>query len=236
MARRKDISELREQIGTFEAPIGSVQLPETGVRYDKRGNPKPLQSGQDEHPEPAPRGSGTRKRRQPEPELAFTTDLFAGDPQERSVLAACHKALAGRQVTEHELRTKLAKGEFEADAIEVGITKCREAGLIDDSRYATEFVASRVRRGHGAARIRQDLFRRGIDRTLVEELLVEHREAGALDDGAVTAARRKLARVDLEDPAARAKAMRWLLGRGFQSGQADHAIRTLRDERRTAAD
>ena len=67
---RTDIDKLRDQVGTFEAPIGSVQLPETGVRYDKRGNPKPLQSGQDEHPEPAPRGE--RKPRRP-PEPAWST-------------------------------------------------------------------------------------------------------------------------------------------------------------------
>jgi regulatory protein len=225
---RKDIDKLRDVVGTFDAPIGSVQLPETGVQYDRRGNPKPLQSGQDEHPEPAPRGA--RKRRQPTPELAFTTDLFEQDPEQRRVLNACHKALAGRQITVAELRRKLVKAEFDEADIEHGIERCTAAGLLDDRRYATAFVESRVRRGHGAARIRQDLARRGIDRQLVAELLVEPGEDGSLTAAAVAAARRKFARVDLEESKARAKAMRWLLGRGYTSTQAGTALRIVRQE------
>ncbi|MCW2956722.1 MAG: recombination regulator RecX [Thermoleophilia bacterium] len=228
MAKRGDIDRLKERVGTFEAPIGSVQLPETGVRYDKRGNPKPLQSGQDEHPEPGDRAP--RKRKPKEPELAFSTDLFIMDPEEQKVLSACHKALAGRQITEHELRTKLAKGEFEAERVEHAVTKCREQGLIDDLRYATAYVESRVRRGHGAQRIRQDLARRGIAREITEGLLVEAKDDGALDEGAVAAARKKFARVDLADRTVESKAVRWLLTRGYSSGQAYAAVRVVRGE------
>ncbi|MCW2960042.1 MAG: regulatory protein RecX [Thermoleophilia bacterium] len=232
MAKRSDIDRLKQQVGTFEAPIGSVQLPETGVRYDKRGNPKPLQSGQDEHPEPAARepGAPRRKRRQPEPELAFTTDLFVADPAERSVLSACHKVLAGRQVTEHDLRMKLRKDEHDEELIEAAIDKCRAAGLVDDQRYATAYVDSRVRRGHGAQRIRQDLARRGIDRMIVDVLLAEAKEDGGLDAGAIVAARKKYARVDLSDRAMQAKAVRWLLSRGYSSAQAYEALREVQGE------
>lgn len=233
MARKRDdIDRLREQVGTFDAPIGAVQLPSDGVRLDRRGNPKPLQSGQDEHPEPGTRER--RARREPEPELAFTTDLFAADPVERAVLAACHKALAGRQVTMEELRRKLVAGEFDEDAIALGIERCVAAGLLDDRRYTEAFVESRIRRGHGAQRIRQDLSRRGVDRVLVDEVLGEQSDTGALEDAAVEAARRKFARVDLEAAPERAKAMRWLLGRGYSSAQADGALRELRRERAEA--
>ncbi len=230
MARRKDMDKLREQVGTFEAPIGAVQLPETGVRYDKRGNPKPLQSGQDEHPEPAERTRGTRTRKQPEPTLEFTTDLFAPDPAERAVLSACHKVLAGTQVTTGQLRRKLAKAGFEPDDIELGIDKCTAAGLLDDERYASSWVESRVRRGHGPARIRQDLAQRHVDRAIVDAALAEHADPDALADAAIEAARRKFARVDLEDRTARAKAQRWLLTRGYSSSHADTAIRVVRQE------
>ncbi len=232
---RTDIDKLREHVGTFEAPIGSVQLPETGVRYDKRGNPKPLQSGQDEHPEPAPRGP--RKPRQPpEPELAFTTELFAQDPAERKLLAACHKALSGSLETSTQLRRKLVKQGFGPDEVELGIERCTSAGLLDDRAYAATFIESRVRRGHGAARIRQDLGQRGIDRQLVDELLAENVDPEAMEDAALEAARRKLARVDLDDAAARSKGLRWLLSRGYSSPQASGAIAALRRERADAVE
>lgn len=234
MARRKDmdtqkrLDTLRETVGTFEAPIGSVQLPETGVRYDKRGNPKPLQSGQDEHPEPGERAP--RAKRKPEPTLEFTTDLFNGDPAERKVLTACHKVLAGTQVTSDQLRRKLVKAGFEPEEVELGIDKCTAAGLLDDARYADQWVETRVRRGHGPARIRQDLAQRGIDRALVDAALAQHAEPEALADAAVEAARRKFTRVDLNDRTARAKALRWLLGRGYSSAHADAALRIVRQE------
>jgi regulatory protein len=222
------MDKLREQVGTFEAPIGSVQLPQTGVRYDKRGNPKPLQSGQDEHPEPGERAP--RAKRRPEPELEFTTDLFAADPAERKVLTACHKVLSGTQVTTEQLRRKLVKAGFEPHDVELGIDKCTAAGLLDDVFYASQWVESRVRRGHGPARIRQDLAQRGIDRALVDAALAEHADPDSLAEAAIGAARTKFARVDLEDRTARAKALRWLLGRGYSSSHADAALRVVRQE------
>lgn len=233
MARRGDIDKLKDAVGTFEAPIGSVQLPETGVRYDKRGNPKPLQSGQDEHPEPGERAPRAKKR-PPEPTLEFATDLFSPDPAERKVLSACHKALAGQHVTTDKLRRKLVKAGFEPDEIDFGIAKCTGAGLLDDERYATQWVESRVRRGHGPARIRQDLAQRGVDRTIVDAALAEHADPEALADAAIETARRKFARVDLEDRQARAKAMRWLLTRGYSSSYADAAVRVVRQEQAEA--
>jgi regulatory protein len=231
MARkRRGIDELKDRVGTFDAPIGSVQLPSTGVRLDRHGNPKALQSGQDEHPEPgAPRER--RPKRPPEPELEFTTNLFVQDPAERAVLGACHKALAGRHITVEELRRKLVKAEFEPDTIELAIDRCTAAGLLDDERYVAQFVESRVRRGHGAQRIRQDLAQRGIDRSLVDVALVEYQESGALEDAAVEAARRKFARIDLDEAAAKAKALRWLLSRGYSSSQAYGALAVRRQER-----
>jgi len=233
MAKRSDIDKLRERVGTFNAPIGSVQLPATGIRYDKRGEPKALQSGQDEHPDPdAPRAKRPKKRI--EPELAFSSDVFVQDPAERAVLSTCHKALAGKFVTEHELRTKLIKAEHDPELIEQGIEKCRLAGLIDDARYANQYVESRLRRGQGAQRIRQDLYRRGIDRALVDPLLAEARDDGVLAQGAIDAARKKVARIDVEDAKARAKVMRWLCSRGYSTGEAADAVRVVRQERADA--
>jgi SOS response regulatory protein OraA/RecX len=50
----------------------------------------------------------------------------------------------------------------------------------------------------------------------------------------VEAARRKFARVDLDEAAAKAKALRWLLSRGYSSSQAYAALATLRQERADA--
>ncbi|MCW2949132.1 MAG: putative recombination regulator RecX [Thermoleophilia bacterium] len=242
MARSTDIDKLRKRVGTFDepvvdAPIGAVQLPATGVRYDRHGNPKPLLSGQDSHDdEPDEQVRAPRKRKHREPELAFQTDVFAEDPDRRRALTTCHKVLADKFVTEHQLRTKLVKAEHAPEAIEHAIERCRAGGLVDDVRYAEQWVESRARRGHGARRITQDLAQRGVDRTIIAAALEPANEAGALDAGAIDAARKKFARLDLADAKVRAKALRWLLGRGFTSSQAYAALGTIRAERDGAGD
>ncbi|MCW2972747.1 MAG: regulatory protein RecX [Thermoleophilia bacterium] len=234
MAGRSDIKRLKRKVGTFDepvvdAPIGAVQLPSTGVKYDRHGNPKPLLSGQDSHDdEPDDHVRAPRQRKQQEPELAFQTDFFVEEPTIQKALTTCHKVLADKFVTEHQLREKLKKAECEPEAIEEALERCRKAGLLDDRRYAEQWVESRARRGHGARRISQDLAQRGIDRGIVATALETVQENGALDAGAIDAARKKFARVDLGDAKARSKALRWLLGRGFSSGQAYAALAAVR--------
>lgn len=179
-------------------------------------------------------GTFREAARQAPPELAFTTDSFADDPQQRSALAACHAVLATKQVTVAELRRKLLGARFDDVVVEHAIERCTAAGLLDDERYAASFVESRVRRGHGAQRIRQDLARRGVDRALVEQALAEQQDAGALEAAALEAARRRFARADLDDASARAKALRWLRSRGYSGAESDAAIAALRVERADA--
>ena len=235
MARKRNIDKLTEKYGTYDAPIGTVQLPETGVVYDKRGNPKPLQSGQDEHEVRDPNAPrAPRKRKQPEPELAFTTDLFEGDPRERAAMTTCYKVFSTKVVTEKELRDKLIKAEHEPDMIDFAIAKCRTEGLVNDRTYANSWAESRIRRGQGARRVERDLQVKGIAMELIAEALDAHSGEGEIDDAAVVAARKKAARLDLEDAATRAKVQRWLVGRGYSFGQADAALREVRAERADA--
>lgn len=162
---------------------------------------------------------------------APVTDMFADDSEERrAVLSDCHKVLATKQVSEHDLRTKLAKKEHAPAEIDWAIEKCRAARLINDEVYAEQWVTSRLRRGHGARRIRQDLAKHGVRGPIVEELLAGARDEGALDDAALVAARKKFTRVDLSDRKQHERAMRHLLGRGFGADQALAALRTLRAE------
>jgi len=237
VAERKDIKRLRRKVGTFDepvidVPIGAVQLPTTGVKYDRHGNPKPLLSGQVSHDdEPDDHVRAPRRKKEKVPELAFQTDFFVEAPEISKALTQCHKVLADKFVTEHQLREKLVKAECEPEAIEEALERCRKAGLLDDRRYAGQWVESRARRGHGARRISQDLRQRGVDQVLIAEALETVTENGALDVGAVDAARKKFARVDLDDAKARAKGLRWLMGRGFSSGQCYAAIAAVRAER-----
>jgi regulatory protein len=171
--------------------------------------------------------------------VAESRALPADDGTRQRALGRCSVVLSYRACTEHELREKLRASEFEPDVVDWAISKCIESRLIDDLRYATSFLASRLRRGHGLMRIRNDLNKRGIARPLVDEAWQVHQDEHELEHGEGTArhltaaaAERALAKkfdaAGLVEQAARAKATRFLAGRGFNYGEIEAALRAVR--------
>ena len=77
--------------------------------------------------------------------------------------------LARRDHSRAELARKLAP-HGETAEIEAVIERMRELGLQSDERYAEAFVRSKAPR-FGAARLRNELARRGIDRDRIDEAL-----------------------------------------------------------------
>lgn len=224
-----DVEELKRRYGTFDAPVTRERADDGEATAGKAPRPRRATAGDAATP--------AKRRRGSKAEAPGLVGIFADDPVRRAALNDCARLLTGgRAYTEFELRRKLVAKEHAPETVDEAIAKCIADRLIDDEAYAVSYVESRLRRGHGARKIRADLARRGIRGELVEPLLAEAREVGTTGDAALVAARKKFARVDLTDQKARAKAMRFLLGRGFDGGQASEAIRTLRAEAAEADD
>jgi len=125
--------------------------------------------------------------------------------------------LARREHSVAELRAKLVAKEFDPVAVDVAVARLAAEGLVSDARFAEAFVASRVRKGQGPLRIRQELERRGV----ADELIITHLEQVAVDwDALARSVRAKkfgVARVaDYRDWARQA---RFLQYRGFSGEQ-----------------
>lgn len=90
-------------------------------------------------------------------------------------------ALARREYSTHEMIAKLvAKGADESDAMRMADLLCDE-GVLSDTRFTEQFVASRVSRGFGPLKILAECHARGIADELVERVLATHDdEWGAL--------------------------------------------------------
>lgn len=144
---------------------------------------------------------------------------------ENDALSFCHATIARRALTEHELVGKLRARELSERVIEHSIVRCREIGLVNDEQYAASFVRGRLRRGHGAHRMRHDLSQRGIDKAIVEEVLASQAGGDAMVANATEALRKKFRDPDFSDSTQRAKAQRFLLGRGYTYEQVGAALR-----------
>lgn len=83
------------------------------------------------------------------------------------------KILERRDVSRKMLLDKLTeKGISESDAAEVADWLCG-LGVVNDERFAGLVVRHYAAKGYGERRIREELFRRGIDRELWDAALAE---------------------------------------------------------------
>jgi len=80
-------------------------------------------------------------------------------------------ALARRDYASEDLRRKLLEKGYDAVVVVPLLDTLRAEKLLDDRRYAENFVAYHAARGLGPLRVRADLRRRGLEGTLIEECL-----------------------------------------------------------------
>ncbi|MFN3284730.1 MAG: regulatory protein RecX [bacterium] len=134
--------------------------------------------------------------------------------------------LAVRPRSARELFQRLARVTDAKLASQV-VSELERRGLVDDRRFALEWVRSRqASRGLGPARLRFELLRKGIAREFAEAAL---REAGAEEEAlAVEVARRQLPRYARQPPEVAVRRLAgYLARRGFGPAAVSRALRAV---------
>jgi regulatory protein len=99
------------------------------------------------------------------------------------VLEAAARFLEDRSRSVSEVRRRLTGAGYRADLVEGAIERMTELGMLDDDVFARSWVESRDRaRPRGERAIRDELRLKGIDRSTVDLVMEERREA-ALERG-----------------------------------------------------
>jgi len=129
--------------------------------------------------------------------------------------------LARRDHARRELETKLRSKVGDHPALAAVIEWCEEHGFIDDRRFAGFFVRSRIDRGQGVLRIRQELQQRGVASELIESAL-QDTEVDWFALAREVRARRF--RQYPQDQKEKARQLRFLQGRGFDAEQSFAAL------------
>jgi regulatory protein len=89
----------------------------------------------------------------------------------RAARAAALDTLARRDYASEDLRRKLLEKGYDVAVVGPLLEALRAEKLLDDRRYAENFVAYHAARGQGPLRVRADLRRHGLEGILVEECL-----------------------------------------------------------------
>ena len=133
--------------------------------------------------------------------------------------------LSRRDHSERELMTKLTQKGY-GDGAEEAINKLRDSGYVSDERFARLFVRElQTFKKYGKKRIEQELYRKGVDREIIREVLDET----DFDEGElVSLIRRKYGRY-LSDEKGVAKTINGLLRMGYSYGEIRNALREINE-------
>lgn len=122
------------------------------------------------------------------------------------------KLLDRRDYSRKALLDKLLEQGASPEAAEAAADRLEALGFLNDTRYAELIVRHYGEKGYGPARIRQELYRRGLPRALWDEAL-EGLEPDEEKLDRLLAAR--LRGANLEDRAVKKRAADYLLRRGY---------------------
>jgi len=123
--------------------------------------------------------------------------------------------LARREHTKKELRVKLSRYDYDECDINAAIVELEDDNLQSDSRFVEDYVRHKKISGYGPAYIKQQLQARGIDSdTAATAVLLEDDDANSWDMVLFKLWNKKYKDM-LMTPQLKAKAMRFLLSRGF---------------------
>ena len=129
--------------------------------------------------------------------------------------------LSRREHASSEVSSRLLELGFAAPLVEALIAELSEERLLDDERYAVQYVRSRAERGQGPRRIRMGLTESGLDAALITRALETAPDFHAI---ARALRQRRFGAEPPEDWPERARQSRFLQYRGFSN---DHIASAL---------
>jgi len=139
--------------------------------------------------------------------------------------------LARRELSEAQVRQRLARRGHDPDDIDQAIARLREERALDDARVAGAIARTQTAvKGRGKLRVRLQIERAGIAKEVARRAVDE--AFAAIDDDALlltSLAKRLRGRDRLADDAEFARLFRYLVGQGFDS---DRVLRALDSRRR----
>jgi len=142
------------------------------------------------------------------------------------------KLLARRELSEAQVRRRLARKKHDPDDIDAAIARLREERAIDDARVADAIARTETGlRRRGKLRVKMQIQRAGIDRTIAKRAVDDAFES--IDDNALieAALRKRLrGRDDIADDREFQRLYRFLIGQGFE---ADQVMTVLSRRRRS---
>lgn len=128
---------------------------------------------------------------------------------------AAIRLLSYREHTAWELLQKLQKKGYRRSDIETVLQDLKQQKLLNDQRYAEQYIFQRSTKGYGPVRIRQELRDKGVSGEMIDDGLVAYEDAWS--DIMGQSLHKKFGNTPVLNYSDRAKRARFLEYRGFPS-------------------
>jgi regulatory protein len=152
-------------------------------------------------------------------------EALKASAKDASAKARALRILGKRNMSRREITERLMQKGESRETAEAAADWLQQIGAVNDAEYALIIVRHYISRGYGRMRVRDELYRRGIDRELWEEALAELPEE---DDRAYRLLAGRL-KGKAPDPAALGRAADALYRRGFTWDEIKQAVERYKD-------
>lgn len=130
--------------------------------------------------------------------------------------------LAQREHSRLELQNKLLQKDFAREEVESLLNILITENLLSDERFCEAFIRSRITKGQGELRIKEELRQRGVSHELIHRYLSNQNK---WQEKIETVRRKKFGDEIPKDFKERAKQMRFLQYRGFSIEQINEVFK-----------
>lgn len=150
-----------------------------------------------------------------------------------AIREACFRYLSRRDHSSSELKQKVSKKGYKEGDIEQVIENLSDSGYLDDKAFATKFAEEKTELNQwGPKKIRSHLYKKGIDRTIIDKVLTQKTDDLQLQQicvDLVMKRKRYFLRED-DDFKRKQKIYRYLAGRGFSGSVIKKSLPRITDK------
>jgi regulatory protein len=143
------------------------------------------------------------------------------------------KFLRYRARSANEVRTKLKRLGYSPQTVDLTLRKLTSLSLLNDESFARNWALTRVeQRGYGPLRVARELHQKGIEKSLINQILAEAfaRDTAKITDTARALLERRFSGKDLRDLRNLRRAAAFLQRRGYPSSVIGELLQDFHEE------
>jgi len=152
-------------------------------------------------------------------------------PDYKEALNIALKFIKFQPRSSYRVAKKLTSKHFEKTIIQQVVSKLKDAGYIDDSLFAKSIIDESVSKNYGQIRVRQNLINKGIEREIIDGLMVNYDFDSEYDRAEAVAIRKLEKLVNIEPDKKYRRLMSYLVRLGYKAGTSiDICNKLLKNE------